>query len=125
MLLTSILNGVYPSGSTLPNARNLSAEISATRPTLRETLQRLANEGWIRIQHGKPTAVNDFWGKARFVSRTYYQKLSRVIEQGDKNVEKIVKNTMQQSIAIWQAAKSKKGDIPCGAGMDGGIQISK
>lgn len=125
MLLTSILNGVYPSGSTLPNARNLSAEISATRPTLRETLQRLANEGWIRIQHGKPTVVNDFWEKARFVSRTYYQKLSRVIEQGDKNVEKIVKNTMQQSIAIWQAAKSKKGDIPCGVGTDGGIQISK
>jgi GntR family negative regulator for fad regulon and positive regulator of fabA len=28
---------------------------------LRETLQRLAGEGWISIHHGKPTVVNDYW----------------------------------------------------------------
>ena len=29
--------------------------------TLREVLQRLARDGWLTIQHGKPTKVNNFW----------------------------------------------------------------
>jgi GntR family negative regulator for fad regulon and positive regulator of fabA len=61
ILVTSILNGTYPSGTTLPNERTLAEQIGVTRPTLRETLQRLAGEGWIRIHHGKPTMVNDYW----------------------------------------------------------------
>ena len=32
-----------------------------TRTTLREVLQRLARDGWLTIQHGKPTKVNNFW----------------------------------------------------------------
>ena len=31
-----------------------------TRTTLREVLQRLARDGWLTIQHGKPTKVNQF-----------------------------------------------------------------
>jgi GntR family transcriptional regulator, negative regulator for fad regulon and positive regulator of fabA len=61
ILVTSILNGTYPCGSALPAERSLAQQIGITRPTLRETLQRLAGEGWIKIQHGKPTVVNDFW----------------------------------------------------------------
>jgi GntR family negative regulator for fad regulon and positive regulator of fabA len=61
ILVTSILNGTYPAGTILPGERTLANEIGITRPTLRETLQRLAGEGWVRIQHGKPTVVNDFW----------------------------------------------------------------
>jgi GntR family negative regulator for fad regulon and positive regulator of fabA len=63
VLVTSILSGTYPAGTALPGERTLASEIGITRPTLRETLQRLANEGWVRIQHGKPTVVNDFWRK--------------------------------------------------------------
>ena len=63
ILITSILNGAYPAGSVLPGERVLATEIGITRPTLRETLQRLASEGWIQIQHGKPTVVNDYWLK--------------------------------------------------------------
>ena len=61
ILVTSILKGAYPSGSALPSERALAEQIGVTRPTLRETLQRLANEGWIRIQHGKSTMINNFW----------------------------------------------------------------
>jgi GntR family negative regulator for fad regulon and positive regulator of fabA len=61
ILVTSILNGTYPSGSTLPNERSLAEQMGVTRPTLRETMQRLANEGWLKIQHGKATMVNNFW----------------------------------------------------------------
>jgi len=60
-LLTAILDGTYPPGSTLPGERDLAAQLGVTRPTLRETLQRLACEGWLTIQQGKPTRVNDFW----------------------------------------------------------------
>jgi len=63
ILVTSILNGTYPAGESLPGERALANQIGVTRPTLRETLQRLAGEGWVRIQHGKPTVVNDFWQK--------------------------------------------------------------
>jgi GntR family negative regulator for fad regulon and positive regulator of fabA len=60
-LLTHILNGTYPPGAALPNERHLASLLGITRPTLRETLQRLSGEGWISIQHGKPTRVNDYW----------------------------------------------------------------
>jgi GntR family negative regulator for fad regulon and positive regulator of fabA len=60
-LLITILNNTFPSGSALPNERDLSEQIGVTRPTLRETLQRLAREKWITIQQGKSTIVNDYW----------------------------------------------------------------
>ncbi len=60
-LLTAILEGVYPPGSTLPGERELAARLGVTRPTLREALQRLARDGWLTIRQGKPTRVNDFW----------------------------------------------------------------
>jgi GntR family negative regulator for fad regulon and positive regulator of fabA len=60
-LVTSILDGTYPIGASLPNERLLSEQLGVTRPTLRETLQRLENEGWVKIRHGKPTVVNNYW----------------------------------------------------------------
>ena len=63
ILVTGILNGIYPVGSALPNERTLAVQLGVTRPTLRETLQGLAKEGWLTIQHGKSTIVNDYWQK--------------------------------------------------------------
>lgn len=60
-LVTAILDGTYPPGSTLPGERDLAAQLGVTRPTLRETLQRLECEGWLTIRQGKSTRVNDFW----------------------------------------------------------------
>ena len=61
ILITAILDGTYSCGTALPNERSLAEQMGVTRPTLRETLQRLAGEGWITINHGKPTVVNDYW----------------------------------------------------------------
>ena len=61
ILVTAILDGTYSCGTALPNERSLAEQMGVTRPTLRETLQRLAGEGWISIHHGKPTVVNDYW----------------------------------------------------------------
>ena len=60
-LLEAILSGLFATNSTLPGERDLAAQIGVTRPTLREALQRLARDGWLDIQHGKPTRVRDYW----------------------------------------------------------------
>ncbi len=60
-LLEAILSGCFATNSTLPGERDLATQIGVTRPTLREALQRLARDGWLDIQHGKPTRVRDYW----------------------------------------------------------------
>lgn len=60
-IVKSIWNNKFPPGSILPAERELSELIGVTRTTLREVLQRLARDGWLSIQHGKPTRVNNFW----------------------------------------------------------------
>jgi GntR family negative regulator for fad regulon and positive regulator of fabA len=60
-LVTAILDGTYPPGSNLPGERDLATQLGVTRPTLRETLQRLECEGWLTIHQGKSTLVRDFW----------------------------------------------------------------
>jgi GntR family negative regulator for fad regulon and positive regulator of fabA len=60
-LITVILDGTYSPGSVLPGERELSQQLGITRPTLRETLQRMERDGWIIIRHGKYTVVNDYW----------------------------------------------------------------
>ncbi len=60
-LLEAILSGHFPANTSLPGERDLAAQVGVTRPTLREALQRLARDGWLDIQHGKPTRVRDYW----------------------------------------------------------------
>ncbi len=60
-LLEAILSGRFPANTHLPGERDLAVQLGVTRPTLREALQRLARDGWLDIQHGKPTRVRDYW----------------------------------------------------------------
>jgi len=60
-IVRSIWEEKFAPGSILPAERELSELIGVTRTTLREVLQRLARDGWLTIQHGKPTRVNNFW----------------------------------------------------------------
>ena len=59
-LLTAILGGKYPPGTVLPAERQLAELIGVTRPTLRETMHKMAREGWLDINHGKSTIVKDY-----------------------------------------------------------------
>lgn len=59
-ILEAILDKSYGPGDPLPGERALAQSLGVTRPTLRETLQRLSKEGWVTIAHGKPTRVNDY-----------------------------------------------------------------
>lgn len=63
-IVRSIWDNKFPAGTDLPAERELADRIGVTRTTLREVLQRLAREGWLHIQHGKPTRVNDVWETA-------------------------------------------------------------
>lgn len=63
-LIKSIWSNRFPAGSDLPAERELADIIGVTRTTLREVLQRLARDGWLSIQHGKPTRVNNIWETA-------------------------------------------------------------
>lgn len=60
-LIDAILDGSFPFDSTLPPERELATQLGVTRPTLRETLQRLARDGWIEIHQGKSTRVCNPW----------------------------------------------------------------
>ncbi len=60
-LITAILDGDYAPGESLPGERELALALGVTRPTLRAALARLERDGWLTIQQGKATRVNDFW----------------------------------------------------------------
>ncbi len=60
LLVKSILEGRFPAGTSLPAERELALMLGVTRTTLREALQRLARDGWLDIQQGKPTRIKDY-----------------------------------------------------------------
>lgn len=76
-LVQGILDGTFPPGSTLPGERTLADRLGVTRPTLREAIQRLARDGWLSVNHGKPTEVNDYWTKGGL------NVLSKLVEHQD------------------------------------------
>lgn len=60
-LIEAIVSGHFKINSSLPPERDLAEQLGVTRSTLRETLQRLARDGWVDIKHGKSTRVRDYW----------------------------------------------------------------
>jgi len=60
-LIEAILSGQFPIDSSLPAERELALMLGVTRPTLRETLQRLSRDGWLEIRQGKSTRVRNYW----------------------------------------------------------------
>jgi GntR family negative regulator for fad regulon and positive regulator of fabA len=59
-LIEAILHNVYPIDSFLPSERDLCQQLGVTRPTLRETLQRMRQDGWVEIHQGKSTRVRNY-----------------------------------------------------------------
>lgn len=59
-ILKAIVYKKWSIGQKLAPERELAKDLGITRPTLREVLQRLSRDGWIKITHGRPTVVNDY-----------------------------------------------------------------
>ncbi|WP_371378481.1 fatty acid metabolism transcriptional regulator FadR [Thalassotalea aquiviva] len=87
-IVESIWNGGFPPGSILPAERELSELIGVTRTTLREVLQRLARDGWLTIQHGKPTKINNFWETCGL------NILSTLVELDQEGIPDLVENLL-------------------------------
>ena len=60
-IIQGILSGEFPPGSSLPLERNFAAQLGIGRPTLREVIQRLERDGWLKVRKAQPTLINDFW----------------------------------------------------------------
>jgi GntR family negative regulator for fad regulon and positive regulator of fabA len=99
ILVTAILDGTYSCGTALPNERSLAQQMGVTRPTLRETLQRLAGEGWITIHHGKPTVVNEYWQEGGLRLLGTLSKYSEYLPNGFITHLLEVRLTMLPSVA--------------------------
>ncbi|CAN5707803.1 hypothetical protein BH11MYX1_BH11MYX1_44320 [soil metagenome] len=56
-LLQAIVSGVYPAGSRLPAERELSRQLGASRPTLREALRRLGEWNLVEPRRGSGIVV--------------------------------------------------------------------
>lgn len=63
-IIKSILDGVYKVGNPLPPERELANSLGVGRPTLREVLQRLEKDGWIKNNKGQPAIINNYWREA-------------------------------------------------------------
>ena len=96
-LIQAILDGRYPTGSTLPAERELAAALGVTRPTLREALQRLHRDGWISIRHGKGTVVNDYWAHGGL------NVLSALVRHGKRLPDDFIRNLLEVRTALAPA----------------------
>ncbi len=103
-LITSILDGTYPPGSVLPAERTLAGLIGVTRPTLRESLHRLAGQGWFTICQGKPTKVNSFWENGGMGLLSILSKYSDFLPDGFVIHLLEVRSTLLPPIARLAAA---------------------
>src|SRR5678809_1632965 len=59
-LLSDIVSGVYPAGSRLPAERELSRQLGASRPTLREALRRLGEWNLVEPRRGSGIVVRAY-----------------------------------------------------------------
>jgi GntR family transcriptional repressor for pyruvate dehydrogenase complex len=59
-LLADIVSGVYSSGSRLPAERELSRQLGASRPTLREALRRLGEYNLVEPRRGSGVVVRPY-----------------------------------------------------------------
>ncbi|RJP90514.1 MAG: GntR family transcriptional regulator [Desulfobacteraceae bacterium] len=94
IIIESILNGTYPPGSVLPPERKLAEILNVTRPTIRETLQRLSSEGWVTIRHGKSTEVNNFREKGGM------RLLGTMVKYGGYLPEDFILSLMEFRVAL-------------------------
>lgn len=97
ILVSSILDGTFPPGTTLPGERELATQLGITRPTLREVLRRLAGDGWLTIHQGKSTRVNNFWQEGGL------NVLSKLVRFAQKLPQDFVPNLLAVRLALAPA----------------------
>jgi DNA-binding FadR family transcriptional regulator len=87
-LLSDIVSGVHPAGSRLPAERELSRQLGASRPTLREALRRLGEWNLVEPRRGSGVVVRGYrdWSVEVMVAYLKYGKP----EPGQPSIARIV-----------------------------------
>ncbi|GFO69896.1 fatty acid metabolism regulator protein [Geomonas limicola] len=62
-LVDAFLKGNPQPGCHLASERDLAAQFSVSRATVREALLKLQQSGWISVQQRHATVVNNFWSQ--------------------------------------------------------------
>src|SRR5690348_13044769 len=70
-LLADIVGGVHPAGARLPAERELSRQLGASRPTLREALRRLGEWNLVEPRRGSGVVVRAYRGWSSEVIASY------------------------------------------------------
>jgi GntR family negative regulator for fad regulon and positive regulator of fabA len=109
-IVESIWSGRFPPGTILPAERELSELIGVTRTTLREVLQRLARDGWLTIQHGKPTKVNNFWETCGL---NILETLARLDQDGRPELVDNLLSARTNLSAVFMRAAFKQNPDKC------------
>jgi GntR family transcriptional regulator len=84
-LLRLVEDGVYQPGEQLPSETDLASQLGISRPTLREALQNLEQEGIVLRRHGVGT----------FVARSYEGRLESGLERLESILELAARQGMQ------------------------------
>src|SRR5690349_23299676 len=70
-LLADIVRGVHPAGTRLPAERELSRQLGASRPTLREALRRLGEWNLVEPRRGSGVVVRPYRDWSFYVMAAY------------------------------------------------------
>ncbi|TAL71716.1 MAG: GntR family transcriptional regulator [Bacteroidetes bacterium] len=68
VLRKHIIDGIYKEGDLLPSENELCSLYGMTRPTVRQSLSMLANDGYIRKHQGKGSIVHNLPGEIGILS---------------------------------------------------------
>ena len=112
-LLSDIVSGVHPAGSRLPAERELSRQLGASRPTLREALRRLGEWNLIEPRRGSGVVVRPYrdWSIEVFAAYLRYGKP----EQGQPTIARILLDMLSMRRAVvMEVIRLTAGRIPKG-----------
>lgn len=99
-LKEDIINGVYPQGHMF-NERKLSEELGISRTPIREALQLLQKDGWVRVEAYRGSVVRTF--DAKYVKSIL--KVRKALEV--LAVEEATKNIYEKDLEYLQALLEK------------------
>jgi DNA-binding FadR family transcriptional regulator len=112
-LLSDIVSGVHPAGSRLPAERELSRQLGASRPTLREALRRLGEWNLVEPRRGSGVVVRQYrdWSLEVMAAYLKYGKP----EPGQPTIARMILDMLGIRRALAQeVVRMTAGRIPKG-----------
>ena len=100
-LREDITAGRYPPGSRLPNETELAERFAVHRHTLRQAMQRLTAEGYVKVLHGSGTYVRELVLDYALQRRT---RLSENLAQAGERAQRELRASQVCAAGEWAQA---------------------